>query len=202
MLRLVLARLTGIAPAELRFEVSPGGRPELASLLSSGAPRFNLSHTRGLVGCAVARGREVGLDVEELRAPAPLELAERHFAAAELEALRALPPPRRSDRFYALWTLKEAYSKGRGLGLSLPFDAFSIAVLEGEEARLCTSPPGSPASGWYLRHWVHGRHRVALAVSGCSSAIVLRVVTDVRLRALARGVDAWSDTKFRLPRHP
>ena len=54
---------------------------------------FSLSHTRGLVVCAVALRDAVGVDVEWAgRESAPLELARRFFAPAEAERLAKLPP--------------------------------------------------------------------------------------------------------------
>jgi 4'-phosphopantetheinyl transferase len=89
--------------------------------------RFNLSHTAGLVACAVALDRDVGVDVEHLWPPTfDIGLARHHFAPAEVAGLEALPPEARRARFFALWTLKEAYIKARGLGLALPLERFAF----------------------------------------------------------------------------
>ncbi len=88
---------------------------------------FNLSHTSGLVVCGVSGGAEIGVDVEAISRDAPdMALARRYFAAAEYEALRQLPHHDQRKRFFTYWTLKEAYVKARGIGLSLPLDGFAF----------------------------------------------------------------------------
>jgi 4'-phosphopantetheinyl transferase len=88
--------------------------------------QFSLSHTVGLAMCAVAVGRDVGVDVELLREPAPLDVAERFFARPEVLAVRALCGAEQADRFFTYWTVKESYLKARGPGLSLPMDKFLV----------------------------------------------------------------------------
>jgi 4'-phosphopantetheinyl transferase len=132
-LRLILSRYTGISPALLTFETNEYGRPELPA--SAGAPRlrFNLSHTRGLIAVAACGHYDVGVDVEWMvrRSPAELlDLAARVFSPLETAALRRWPEEERDRRFLQLWTLKEAYIKARGLGLSLPLDAFSFDLTD------------------------------------------------------------------------
>jgi 4'-phosphopantetheinyl transferase len=46
-------------------------------------------------------------------------------------ALRALPLSQQRARFFDFWTLKEAYIKARGLGLSLPLERFWFTVSAG-----------------------------------------------------------------------
>jgi 4'-phosphopantetheinyl transferase len=118
-------------PARWRFRANAYGRPEIAAEADApegAAPlRFNLSHTAGLVACVVARGRDVGIDVEHLWPPTfDLGIAAHHFARAERAGLEALPPEARRERFFAIWTLKEAYIKARGMGLALPLDRFAF----------------------------------------------------------------------------
>lgn len=127
LLRRELGRRLGVAPGALRFALGPHGRPELAGA-HAGALRFNLSHTRGLVALAVCEGDwELGVDVEDhTRVGATVALAERYFAPSEAAALRALPEEAQRARFFALWTLKEAYIKARGLGLAMPLDQFAF----------------------------------------------------------------------------
>jgi 4'-phosphopantetheinyl transferase len=118
LVRSALSAYAPIPPSAWRFRTGRHGRPEL----DAPSPlRFNLSNCEGLVACVVAREREVGLDVEPAsRAAAVLELAPRFTSPAERQALAALASPgARRDRALRLWTLKEAYLKARGRGLSL-----------------------------------------------------------------------------------
>jgi 4'-phosphopantetheinyl transferase len=130
--RAALSRYSGVPPERWLFGAGTHGKPYVVSPSSSLA--FNLANTEGLVVCAIASRGEVGVDVEpdEMRGD-PLELAEAAFSPAELATLRATAPAQRRARFVALWTLKEAYLKARGLGLALPTQRFTVD-LEGGPA--------------------------------------------------------------------
>jgi len=142
ILRTILGRYLDRAPAGLGFTYGGRGKPALAP--SEGTDlRFNVSHSGGLAFYAVARGREVGVDVERLRAlPRAERIAERFFSAPETAALKALPPERRVEGFFTCWTRKEAYIKARGDGLAHPLDQFAVSLAPGEPARLSAAGDG------------------------------------------------------------
>jgi 4'-phosphopantetheinyl transferase len=130
--RRCLARYVDVPPAAFVFERNDHGRPEVAAPHAARALRFNLSHTRGLAMIAVAREREIGVDVEDTsRSGEVVESLAERFAPNEVRELAALPPARRRQRFFELWTLKEAYGKARGLGLSLPLDQVTFQIVSG-----------------------------------------------------------------------
>jgi 4'-phosphopantetheinyl transferase len=164
LLRRTLARYVNVSAEALEFQAGAYGRPELV-LPSDGPPlRFNLSHTDGLVGCAVTVADDVGFDVEIVRHPAPIEVAERYFSPLEVEALRRLPLREQGERFYELWTLKESYVKGLALGLSAPLQSFSVEPMRGGEAQLNQHDDRRESRGWRLQSWRLERHWAALAV--------------------------------------
>jgi len=176
LVRSTLSRYAPVAPAAWRFRANDYGRPEIDDPRYRHL-RFNLSNTRGLVACVVAVEREVGVDVEDTtRTGETVSIADGFFSRAEVEALRACPPEGRRSRFFDYWTLKEAYIKARGMGLSLPLDQFSFLLDPGAPIRIAFGPqitddpatwqfaqlvlpprpPGSPPGG--------SRHRTAVAV--------------------------------------
>lgn len=127
LLRRALSAHAPRDPRDWRFVAGPWGRPELAPGQGADGLRFNLTHCRGLVACAIARGRLVGIDAEALDRPLDHgELAAAVFTPAERRQLEAASGGRRAETFFALWTLKEAYVKARGLGLSLSLQAFAV----------------------------------------------------------------------------
>lgn len=132
MLRMLLSRYAPIAPEHWAFTKNAYGRPVIADAIVDAEAQarglcFNLSHTRGLIALAVTRGRELGVDVENVAARAvSLDVAEHFFSASEVAELACVPPERRQDRFFEYWTFKESYIKARGMGLSLPLDRFSF----------------------------------------------------------------------------
>jgi 4'-phosphopantetheinyl transferase len=132
LLRTALSRCAAAGPREWRFSTSGRGRPEIDGPPTRPRLRFNLSHTRGLVACAVTLERDVGIDVERIgRRARTGALAERHFSSSENRRLASLPSPGTRALFFSLWTLKEAYVKARGLGLAMPLDVVSFRVVPG-----------------------------------------------------------------------
>lgn len=164
--RTVLSRYAEVRPDAWRFRTNGYGRPEISE---PAAPplRFNLSHTDGMAVCAVTLASDVGCDVEDLeRAGETVSLAETCFSPAEVKALRALPPADQRERFFAYWTLKEAYIKARGMGLSLPLDQFSLVLAPGAPIRIeLASSLGDDADRWtFAQIRVTPRYLIACAV--------------------------------------
>jgi 4'-phosphopantetheinyl transferase len=117
-LRLLLGRYLDADPAALCFTYGPQGKPALER---GGALSFSMSHSNGLALVALARGREVGVDVEWCaRGIDALDIARQFFSEREADALAALGPSQRRSAFFRLWTRKEALLKATGLGLSVP----------------------------------------------------------------------------------
>ncbi|HEX8847827.1 MAG TPA: 4'-phosphopantetheinyl transferase superfamily protein [Pyrinomonadaceae bacterium] len=137
ILRIILSRYLHVEPHQLRFCYGPYGKPALIETPGREALRFNVSHSHELVLFGVARGRELGLDIEYMREGfASAQLAEQFFSSSEIAMLRALPTDQQMEGFFNCWTRKEAYVKARGKGLSLPLDRFDVSLAPGEPAAL------------------------------------------------------------------
>ncbi|MCP3804701.1 4'-phosphopantetheinyl transferase superfamily protein [Allokutzneria sp. A3M-2-11 16] len=89
------------------------GRPRV-----EGGPDFNLSHSGDLAALAVSWDRRVGVDVEQHRELDHLGMAARVLRPSEHAAIAALPADRQAEAFFRYWTVKEAYVKVTGQGLS------------------------------------------------------------------------------------
>ncbi len=76
---------------------------------------FNLSHSGGIVACALSDGGEVGVDVETTEIPPQKarKLAERFFDENEKAEVS-----RRPESFARIWTKKEALAKCFGANLA------------------------------------------------------------------------------------
>ena len=180
------AALAAVKPADWHFVIDDHGRPQLASR-PSGAPdlRFNLSHTPGLVACAVTVGREVGVDVEHIgRDLVHDNIPERFFSAREVADLRARPAAEQQVVFFDYWTLKESYIKARGLGLALPLGQFSFIWTAGAAPTIEFAPElhDDPASWQFAQFWPTAEHRMAVAVRRTGSDLridVSEVVPEV-----------------------
>jgi len=129
LVRIALSRYASISPKSWIFSADTFGKPYIANPdASASSLRFNVSHTDNLIALGVTSEIAVGVDVENRRTRrAPIEVSERYFAVNELQDLNALPLEHQQDRFFDYWTLKEAYLKARGLGLTIPLDAFSFS---------------------------------------------------------------------------
>jgi 4'-phosphopantetheinyl transferase len=128
LLRVVLSHYADVTPQSWRFVANRHGKPSILDPQTAPRLNFNLSHTRGAAVVGVVCNDEIGVDIESLERATDCDaLAERYFAPSEVADLRSLPDPQRRAAFFEYWTLKEAYIKGRGLGLSLPLDQFSFS---------------------------------------------------------------------------
>lgn len=134
LLRTMLTEFHGGSPLEWTFRLSPFGKPEIEwDRAHAVAPRFNISHTHGLVACGLTLdypgGLELGVDVESLfRSINAADLAQRFFSENESRWLDTLPESDVQSAFIRLWTIKEAIAKATGRGLQLDFRSFSCSL--------------------------------------------------------------------------
>jgi 4'-phosphopantetheinyl transferase len=116
-LREILAAYLEASPDGIRVVTGEHGKPELAD----GALRFNLSHSGDLALVAVARERDVGVDVERIDARRDaLALAERALDADGAAAVQAATVADRAAVFHRGWVRREAVAKCAGTGLATP----------------------------------------------------------------------------------
>ena len=162
LVRSALSHYRPLAPEEWRFQPNAHGKP--ATDPDCGL-RFNLSNSLGLVVCLIGTGSDVGVDVESCeRAQKIADLAPEVFSPLELAQLEALPIDEKLNRALSLWTLKEAYIKARGMGLSLQLSKFSFAFggADGVRLELDASLCDEPGRKWRYCLHDHAGHRIAL----------------------------------------
>lgn len=88
----------------------------------------SITHSGGSAAVCIS-GLPVGIDMEALSAARDFQrLADRYFSEKELEYYRASPSP---ERFYEIWTRKEAYAKIDGAGLKMIFKGLDTLSLNG-----------------------------------------------------------------------
>jgi 4'-phosphopantetheinyl transferase len=151
LLRTCLSRYADREPGEWSFVTTDTGRPELAGVGDPSWLRFSLSHTRGLVACAIGRHLDCGVDVEEIRSLDLLDdLSRRVLGEEERAALFRLQGAERLERFFTLWTLKEAYLKARGVGMRLPLGEIDIDLTAETPALRLAAGSSDRAADWQL----------------------------------------------------
>ncbi len=172
----LLSHYAHVAPQDWRFEKGDKDKPEIIN--APLALRFNLSHTKDLIICAVMLEDDIGCDVENTtRNNDVLKIADRYFSASETKALFSLPLAQQRSRFFDYWTLKEAYIKAWGLGLAIPLKDFSFSISNKKNSTLCfcehienitisfAQHRKDTPEVW--RHWLlypNDKHRIALSV--------------------------------------
>ena len=127
LVRATLSRYLKIDPDKWVFTYNRHGRPEIAQSEGNPQLRFSVSRTHGLVACLIVFSIDAGVDVEKIRKLDNFKtLSENVFTHLELSRLRDLSENDQMEGFFTFWTLKEAYIKAKGTGLSLPLNSFSF----------------------------------------------------------------------------
>ena len=181
LLRRALASTTGRGPEELVFERDALGKPFLAQAGQAPPRDFSLSHSAGLVACAISAAHAIGIDVEAINGAIDVSrIAARYFTVEEATALVRCPVEDRAWRFFELWTLKEALLKAAGIGPATTLDRVSFRV-NGGRVHLVSAPP-EIGMAWTLALIDIGRsHTFATAVGASTSRMAVTRLTLARL---------------------
>jgi len=169
LLRSSLSKYGNYPPDDWRFSKNAYGRPEIQPGCGQPSLRFNLSHTEGLVACAITRSAAVGIDVECITRSSDLQaIAEVSFAPEELTVLSQLPNHAWGQHFFRLWTLKEAYVKAQGKGLSMPLQqiTFQFSQQATESIHFATSTATKPFQNWQFA-WCNPTSKHSLTLAFC-----------------------------------
>jgi 4'-phosphopantetheinyl transferase len=167
-LRQLLSARLDVRPEAVELTCGAHGKPSLAGRFADSDLRFNVSHSDDVAVYALSRGREIGIDVEAVRAvPDADDIAARFFSRRENEAYRTLDPCDRPLGFFNCWTRKEAFIKALGDGLYHPLDRFDVSLSPGEPARILRveDTPGN-ACGWALDSFSPGPGLIGAVVWG------------------------------------
>lgn len=129
MLRRLLAAYSALKPEDLVFTHNAYGKPAMnhPKPLS-----FNLSHAHQMAVLAISSDPQIdlGADIEYTQGREDIiDLADHYFSPSESQLLREQFRTQQCTTFFQLWTLKEAYIKAIGKGLSMALDSFSFGAL-------------------------------------------------------------------------
>ncbi|WP_282703689.1 4'-phosphopantetheinyl transferase superfamily protein [Streptomyces sp. CC219B] len=147
-LRLLVGGVLGVAPAEVAFirEPCPGcglahGRPAVVG----GSVHFSLSHCERYAMIALSPVR-VGADLERIPAGRAADAVVAALHPRERAELRALCAADRGRELARVWTRKEAYLKGLGIGLGrdvgLDYVGTARPAIAGWRLREVAAPEG------------------------------------------------------------
>jgi len=151
LLRRALSKHADVPPIDWQFAADNYGKPSIETVDPQvRALSFSLSHTRGCVACAIASSVPLGVDVQRTdQSQCIQEVADRHFSEKEAALLRQCSDELRNIRFAELWTLKEAFLKAVGVGLSGSLACVSFRF--DEHAGIEVSGPSTfDSNGWHF----------------------------------------------------
>ena len=162
LVRTVLSELRpAVGPAAWRFVIGEFGRPELSPEHDVDL-RFNVSHTRGAVVLALSTAERLGVDIEAIDRGLTLDDVSPVLAPAELARLRRTDVDRLPSELMKYWTLKEAYVKALGSGLSDDIRQIELELTPAITVKDTRSPD---VGGWFFAlQAAPGGHVLALAV--------------------------------------
>lgn len=115
--RNAIASESGINPENIEFDKSSKGKP----FAVNAQIRFSVSHSADIVICATSE-KEIGADIEKIR-EIRFETAKRFASAEELEYIK-----QNKENYFKIWTLKEAYFKCIGTGLSADIKSVVFSI--------------------------------------------------------------------------
>lgn len=124
--RVLLGSRLGIKPGELEVLKTREGKPYLKNHENI---FFNLSHSGGKVVCAIGETR-LGVDIEKITY-ARHKVAKKCFCDKEIGILNSSKDL--NKEFFRLWTMKEAYLKAEGLGLSIPPKSVDVVSIKSHD---------------------------------------------------------------------
>ncbi|MEW4924159.1 4'-phosphopantetheinyl transferase superfamily protein [Algibacter sp. 2305UL17-15] len=134
VLRLLTSKYLKINPEDIKFKYGKFGKPDF----DFDTPlKFNVSHAGDLAVIGFVNNYDIGIDVEYIKGDFDvLEIVDNYFSKQEIKTLNSIPKTLQTEAFYRGWTRKEAFIKGKSLGLSFPLDSFSISIDSDEKAKL------------------------------------------------------------------
>lgn len=170
LVRYLIAEVILQDPQSICFSTNEHGKPYV---VESPDIHFNLSHSHGAAVCALCRGAAVGVDVEDKGRRTDLSIANRFFSSSEAELVSKASGAEKRKLFFDIWTLKEAYIKAVGKGLTIPLNSFSFDVNE-SEIQITFRDTGRADPLWQFLQWRPESGKIVAAAVRSASPIVFK----------------------------
>ena len=150
LLRKVLSRYTSQHARDVEILRTDKGKPYLAH----SNIHFSLSHSGHWAVLAIATSDAVGIDIEATKATRNLAgIAEHYYHPQEFAQLQTLTGDAQYDYFYRLWTLKEAFFKATGTGISAGLDKIHFSLDNDEIQAEIATDLNKEKVGWQFHQW-------------------------------------------------
>lgn len=189
LVRTSLSEYVEVKPANWQFDKNGYGKPFISQPSTKSVLKFNISHTAGLVICAITRDIEIGVDVEDRQRSTRSAFSSlfSYFSADEIAELEALPTAQQKPRFFEHWTLKEAYIKARGAGFAIPLNQFGFHFEADKLAAFNTHADlQDPAEGWQFWQIRYDQnYEMAIALNSNRGDVSVTAINAVPLQQMA-----------------
>lgn len=155
LVKSVLADKLGIAPYEVKLHLHPNGKPFVQG---SKAVYFNLTHSVDVIILAVTEEGEIGVDIERVDREFDWMRVDSVLAPSEIEWIKGnelIDPFSVYQRFFQIWTLKEAYIKCTGDGMSRHLKMLNFHVLSERIQFLDSTNNAQKTEEYYFESYIY-----------------------------------------------
>ena len=129
LLRLILSRYLPTEAGSLDFSYGPHGKPYISKEQNILGIQFSLSSSSSIGLLGITRNNPIGIDIEHRNTDIDFQgISELYFSESEISHIRENDDLNKSNEFYRIWTMKEAYLKAVGSGMSMGTDTFSVPL--------------------------------------------------------------------------
>jgi 4'-phosphopantetheinyl transferase len=182
LLRQILGSYLDMHPCEIEIQYNNYGKPLLGGIHNPDSIEFNLSHSSELIVYTLCRGMLIGVDTEFMNASMDhINTARQFCTPSEFSYLRgAVDHKDLVNKFFRIWTRKEAVLKGNGRGISPELK--KIDVLENRIVDF-----DNPQNDWNITDLnINENYKTAVAVSGKTDKIIINSLPDEFISGLKK----------------
>lgn len=128
LLRLALSEFSGkmVRPQAWSFTTNPFGKLTLARA-NKRKLSFSISYAMSMLAIGIAENPQIGIDLEPIPDWTYADVTWDSLTERETLTLLSMPAADRYPAFLKIWTLKEAYTKCLGVGVSLDFRDIEVS---------------------------------------------------------------------------
>lgn len=116
LVRMALVNYTNLPLLEFKFVFKPNKNLNIIRISKNFCININITHTTELVACAISNDYKVGIDIEKYNNKNYAEVYPYCLTPKEQEMIIF---QNKEDMFLKIWTMKEAFLKGHGIGLGI-----------------------------------------------------------------------------------
>ena len=168
-LRIILCQyIPDSEPEKLNIAIDPFGKPVLKNAAHLGI-EFNISHAKGKIVLGIASNKRIGVDIEYMNPNRNWEeIARQYFHPSEWRNSRS--GLLTLSEFYKLWTLKEAFLKAEGRGMTVALNNFYFDNRSASAPKLVVDKSCSDFDGvisWSFSHqYLDDNYSLAIGLEG------------------------------------